>query len=124
ASVLEHALDELPGEARGRVGKARAKRTALPGFLRVSPIEVDLEERLQRDATRWVAAGALTCGVARDLRGHAAGTAAVPIASTRRVVTARSATAMAQRIMLAFARPWVTTDTPAMPRSGADTYGS
>src|SRR5437773_1551254 len=116
--VLEHALDELPGESCGILGETGPERAPLPGLLWISAIEVDLEERLQRHAARRVTAGT-------DLRlPHAAGAAVVPMASTSRVATARSPTAIAQRIIFARARPCVTTLTPAMPRSGAETYGS
>jgi hypothetical protein len=39
----------------------------------------------------------------------------------RPVAEDRSATSMANFIIRALARPCVTTETPAMPRSGADT---
>ena len=116
--MLQDAFDELPREGGRVLGQPRAERAALPCLLRVSAIEVDLEERLQRDPPRGMTAGP------RRALPHAAGAASVPIASTRRVSTARSPTAIAQRIMFARARPCVTTDTPAMPKSGAETYGS
>ncbi len=116
--MLEDAFDELPCECRRILGETRAERATLPGLLRVSTIEVDLEERLQRDPS-----GGMPAGARRSLP-QAAGATPAPIASTSPVATARSPTAMAHRIMFARARPCVTTDTPAMPRSGADTYGS
>jgi len=93
--MFEDAFDELPREVRGLVGEAGTERAALPGLLRVGAVEVDLEQGLQRDPARRMTAGARS-----------------------------SLTAIAQRTMFARARPWVTTDTPAMPRSGADTYWS
>jgi hypothetical protein len=121
--MLEHALDQLPREVRGLVGETGAEGATLPGLLCVGTVEIDLEERLQRDPTRRVTAGARR-SLLHGRSIYAAVAALAPIASTRREETARSATAIAQRTMPARARPCVTTETPAMPRSGADTYWS
>src|SRR5712692_3460246 len=121
ALVLEHSFDQLPGEIRGVLGQPRAERAPFPGLLRIGAIEVDLEERLERHATRR-----MTARARRTLLHWSSGAVAavVPIASTSFVATARCATAIAHRIMFARARPCVTTETAAMPRSGAETYGS
>src|SRR2546428_56990 len=117
-AVRDHAVDDFPGEGAGFVGEARAERAALPGLAGVRAIEVDLEEGLQGEAPRGMPAAA------RWSRGHAAEATPSTIASISLVATARSATSMAWRIIAARARPWVTTDSPATPRSGAEAYGS
>ena len=120
--MLEDALDDLPGEGGRLLGQSRSECTALPGLFGVGAVEVDLEERLQGQTSRGVTAAARR---PRGAGAHAAFRVGISaITSTSRVSTARSATSIARRIMFARARPWVTTETPATPSSGAETYGS
>ena len=113
--MLQHPVDKVPRERAGLVREAGAERAALPGLLCIGAIEVDLEQRLEREPPRGMAA------TARGTLAHAADATPSPSASRSRVKTARSATSIARRIMFARARPWVTTEIPATPRSGADT---
>src|SRR5438093_5782894 len=113
-AMRDHAIDDLPGEGAGLVGQAGAECAALPGLAGVRAVEVDLEEGLECEAPRGMPAAA------RWSRGHAAEATPSVIASMSLVATARSATSIAWRIIPALARPWVTTDTPATPRSGAE----
>jgi len=116
--MLQYALDQIPRKCRRLFREARAERAALPGLLGIGAIEVDLKKRLEGETSRGMAAAA------RRPVAHAADATPSPSASRSRVETARSATSIARRIMFAFARPCVTTEIPATPRSGADTYGS
>ena len=117
--MVKNSLDELPRKARGLLGQSRTKRAAIVGLARIGAIEVDLEKRLKSKPP-----GRMTA-TARRSRAHAAVVEAPwPMASMSRVATERSATSIARRIMFARARPWVTTDTPATPRRGAEAYGS
>ena len=116
--MSEHALDEVPSERAGLFRQPGAKRAALPRLLRIGTVEVDLEEGLEREPPRRMATAA------RRPLAHAADATPSPSASRSRVETARSATSIARRIMFARARPCVTTEIPATPRSGAETYGS
>src|SRR5439155_10650767 len=114
----EHPLDEVPGKRAGFLRQSGAKRAALPGLLWVGAIEVDLEEGLEGEPPRGMAASA------RRPLAHAADATPSPSASRRRVATARSATSIARRIMFARARTCVTTEIPPTPRSGAGAYGA
>jgi hypothetical protein len=114
--MSENSLDEIPRERGGLFGETRAERAPLPGLLRIGAIEIDLEEGLQGEASRRMATAA-RWPLAADATPS-------PSASRSRVEMARSATSIARRIMFARARPCVTTEMPATPRSGADTYGS
>jgi hypothetical protein len=116
--MLQNTFDEIPREGGSLLREPSAERAALPGLLRVGAVEVDLEKRLQGEP-----AGGMPTAASRPF-AQAADATPSPSASSSRVDTARSATSIARRIMFAFARPCVTTEIPATPSSGADTYGS
>src|SRR2546428_13195946 len=113
-----HQRDQNPRERGGLLGESRAERDTLPGLPGIGTIEIDPEEGLRRKAARGMTPAA------RWPLAHAADATPSPSASRSLVETARSATSIARRIMFARARPCVTTEIPATPRSGADTYGS
>jgi len=129
--MRQDARDEVPGERGGFLGQARTERAALVRLARIGAVEVDLEQRLERQPPRGMPSAARRAPC--SLRGpgggasrlfYAADATPSPITLTRSVATARSATTIAHRIIGPRARPWVTTETPATPRSGAETYGS
>src|SRR5207237_960177 len=75
--MLQDTLDQIPRERPGFVRQACPKRAALPGLFGIGAIEVDLEERLEREAPRGMATAA------RRLLAHAAdATPSMPFART------------------------------------------
>jgi len=129
--MRQDARDQLPGERCRFLGQARTESATLVRLAWIRAIEVDLEQRLERQPPRGMPSAARRApwsfqgpGGGAPRLFYAADATPSPITLTRPLATARSATTIAHRIIGARALPWVTTETPATPRSGAETYGS